>query len=158
QARICRRELAEAVAELDDLARGVHPAILADAGLAPAMELVAARAAVPVRLDVPAGRFPREIESTLYFALCEALANAVKHAGAGVVSLTVRPGPDEIVAEVRDDGAGGAVPSPRGGLAGLTDRVRALRGRVTIESPPGEGTTLTITLPARTEAGDGSSV
>ncbi|GAA1805586.1 ATP-binding protein [Actinomadura chokoriensis] len=157
QARICRRELAEAVAELDDLARGVHPAILADAGLAPALELVAARAAVPVRLDVPAGRFPREIESTLYFALCEALANAVKHAGAGVVELAVRPGPDEIVAEARDDGAGGAVPSPRGGLAGLTDRVRALRGRVAIESPPGEGTTLTITLPARTEAGGGSA-
>ncbi|TDB90739.1 ATP-binding protein [Actinomadura sp. 7K534] len=155
QARICRRELAEAVAELDDLARGVHPAILADAGLAPAMELVAARAPVPVSLDIPAGRFPREIESTLYFALCEALTNAVKHAGAGSIELSVRPGPDRIAAEVRDDGAGGAVPSPRGGLAGLTDRVRALRGDVTVHSPPGGGTTLAITLPAPAPGGDG---
>ncbi|MFB4311479.1 ATP-binding protein [Actinomadura sp. GTD37] len=152
QARTCRRELAEAVAELDDLARGVHPAILADAGLAPAMEMVAARAAVPVRLDLPARRFPTEVESTLYFALCEALTNAVKHARAGSVEVTVRSGPGGVVAEVRDDGVGGAAPSPRGGLAGLTDRVRALRGRVTIQSPPGEGTTLTMTIPG---AGDG---
>ncbi|WP_067802613.1 sensor histidine kinase, partial [Actinomadura formosensis] len=148
QARACRRELAGAVAELDDLARGVHPAILAEAGLGPALELVAARAAVPVRLDLPAGRLPAEIESTLYFALCEAIANAVKHARAGSIALTVRPAPGEITAEVRDDGVGGAAPSPRGGLAGLTDRVRALRGHVALDSPPGGGTTLTITLPA----------
>ncbi|MFG2247697.1 sensor histidine kinase [Spirillospora sp. NPDC048823] len=151
-ARTCRRELAEAVSELDGLARGVHPAILADAGLAPAMELVAARAAgappsAGVRLDLPDRRFPPEIESTLYFALCEALANAVKHARAGSIELSVRPGAGGIVAEVRDDGVGGAAPSPRGGLAGLTDRVRALRGDVTVASPPGEGTTLRITLP-----------
>ncbi|TDC55653.1 sensor histidine kinase [Actinomadura sp. KC345] len=148
QARTCRRELAEAVAELGDLARGVHPAILADAGLAPAMELVAARTAVPVRLDLPSRRFPQEIESTLYFALCEALANAVKHARAGLIELSVRDGAGGIAAEVRDDGVGGATTTPQGGLAGLTDRVRALRGRVTVDSPPGEGTTLTILLPA----------
>ncbi|MFA1551680.1 sensor histidine kinase [Actinomadura chokoriensis] len=148
QARTCRRELAEAVAELDDLARGVHPAILAEAGLAAAMELVAARAPVPVRLDLPGGRFPPEIESTLYFALCEALTNAVKHAGANSIDLSVRSGAGTIVAEIRDDGVGGATPAPRGGLAGLTDRVRALRGHVTVQSPPGKGTTLTITLPA----------
>ncbi|SNS55829.1 ATP-binding protein [Actinomadura mexicana] len=148
----CRRELAEAVAELEALARGMHPAILADAGLAPAMELVATRTAVPVHLDMPAARFPPEIESTLYFALCEALTNAVKHARADAVHLTVRPGPDGIVAEVRDDGVGGAAPDPGGGLAGLTDRVRALRGRVTVESPPGEGTAVRIVLPS----GDGA--
>ncbi|MEU8802060.1 ATP-binding protein [Spirillospora sp. NPDC048819] len=152
QARTCRRELAEAVSELDGLARGVHPAILAGAGLGPAMELVAARVAaapspVDVRLDLPARRFPPEIESTLYFALCEAFANAVKHARAGSIELSVRPGEGGIVAEVRDDGVGGAAPVPRGGLAGLTDRVRALRGDVTVASPPGEGTTLRITLP-----------
>ncbi|MGP4025448.1 sensor histidine kinase [Actinomadura sp. 3N407] len=147
QARTCRRELAEAVSELDGLARGVHPAILADAGLAPAMGLVAARAAVPVRLDLPARRFPPEFESTLYFALCEALTNAVKHARAGSIELSVRPGAGGIVAEVRDDGVGGVAPSAGGGLAGLTDRVRALRGDVTVDSPPGEGTTLRITLP-----------
>ncbi|XRQ14593.1 ATP-binding protein [Actinomadura welshii] len=147
QARTCRRELAEAAAELDDLARGVHPAILADAGLAPAMELVAARAAAPVRLDVPDRRFPPEIESTLYFALCEALTNAVKHARAGSIELSVRSGGGRIVAEVRDDGVGGAAPSPRGGLAGLTDRIRALRGDVTVHSPPNEGTTITMTVP-----------
>ncbi|WP_149258740.1 ATP-binding protein [Actinomadura sp. K4S16] len=148
QARTCRRELAEAVAELEALARGMHPAILADAGLGPAMELVAARTPLPVRLDLPAGRFPPEVESTLYFALCEALANAVKHARADAIHLTVRPGPDGIAAEVRDDGVGGAAPRPRGGLAGLTDRVGALRGRVTVQSPPGEGTTVRIVLPS----------
>ncbi|SFO44432.1 hypothetical protein K8Z49_03235 [Actinomadura madurae] len=153
QARTCRRELAEAVAELDGLARGVHPAILKDQGLAQAIELVAARAAVPVRLDLPAGRFAPEIESTLYFALCEALTNAVKHARADSITLAVRPGADVIVAEVRDDGVGGAGTSPRGGLAGLTDRVRALRGRVEVESPPGKGTTVRITLPAHGEDG-----
>ncbi|MGI5414643.1 ATP-binding protein [Actinomadura luteofluorescens] len=147
-ARTCRRELAEAVAELEALARGMHPAILADAGLGPAMELVAARTAVPVHLDMPAGRFPPEIESTLYFALCEALTNAVKHARADAIHLAVRPGPDGIAAEVRDDGVGGAAPDPGGGLAGLTDRVRALRGQVTVESPPGEGTTVRIVLPS----------
>lgn len=148
QARTCRRELAEAVAELEALARGMHPAILADAGLTPAMELVATRTPVPVHLDMPAGRFPPEIESTLYFALCEALTNAVKHARADAIHLTVRPGPDGIAAEVRDDGVGGAAPDPGGGLAGLTDRVRALRGRVTVDSPPGEGTSVRIVLPS----------
>ncbi|WP_207400257.1 sensor histidine kinase, partial [Actinomadura fibrosa] len=147
QAAVCRRELAEAVAELDDLARGVHPAILADAGLGPALELVAARTAAPVRLDLPGRRFPPEIESTLYFALCEALTNAVKHARASSVELSVRDTGDAVVAEVRDDGAGAAVPAPGGGLAGLTDRVRALRGRVEIDSPPGAGTRITITIP-----------
>uniref|UniRef100_UPI003520DAE3 sensor histidine kinase n=1 Tax=Actinomadura roseirufa TaxID=2094049 RepID=UPI003520DAE3 len=147
QAARCRRELAEAVAELDGLARGVHPAILADAGLGPALELVAARAALPVRLEVPDLRFPPEVESTLYFALCEALANAAKHARAGSVELSVRAGPDGIVARVRDDGAGNAAPVPGGGLAGLTGRVRALRGRVEVHSPPGAGTTVTIALP-----------
>ncbi|WP_341770611.1 sensor histidine kinase [Actinomadura rubrisoli] len=148
QAAGCRRELAEAVAELDDLARGVHPAILADAGLGPALGLVAARSAVPVRLDLPDRRFPPEIESTLYFALCEAVTNAVKHARAGSIELSVRTGPDGVVAEVRDDGAGGAAPVTGGGLSGLTDRVGALRGRVDIDSPAGAGTRVTITLPA----------
>ncbi|TDC76779.1 ATP-binding protein, partial [Actinomadura sp. 7K507] len=83
----------------------------------------------------------------LYFALCEALTNAVKHAAAGSIELSVRPAAGEVVAEVRDDGVGGAAPAPRGGLAGLTDRVRALRGHVTVDSPPGEGTTLKITVP-----------
>ncbi|WP_242910160.1 sensor histidine kinase [Actinomadura terrae] len=153
QAAACRRELAEAVAELDDLARGVHPAILADAGLRPALELVAARAPVPVRLDLPARRFPPEIESTLYFALCEAVANAVKHARAQRVDLEVRAGPERIVARVRDDGVGAAAAVPGGGLAGLTDRVGALRGRVEVQSPPAAGTILTITLPVRSPAG-----
>ncbi|MFB4296539.1 sensor histidine kinase [Actinomadura sp. NTSP31] len=147
QARACRHELVEAAAELDGLARGVHPAILTDAGLAAAMRPVAARAAASVRLDVPARRYPPEVESTLYFALCEALANAAKHAGAREVRLSVRDEPGRVVAEARDDGAGGARPVPGGGLAGLTDRVRALRGHVDVESPPGAGTTVRIILP-----------
>jgi signal transduction histidine kinase len=146
-ARACRRELAEAAAELDGLARGVHPAILTDAGLDAAMRLVAGRAPVPVRLDLPGRRYPPEIESTLYFALCEALANAAKHAGADEIRLSVRDEAGRVVAEVRDDGAGGAGAVPGGGLAGLTDRVRALRGHVDVESPAGRGTTVRITLP-----------
>ncbi|MEU6754512.1 ATP-binding protein, partial [Spirillospora sp. NPDC046719] len=129
------------------LARGVHPAILTDAGLDAAMRLVAGRAPVPVRLDLPGRRYPPEIESTLYFALCEALANAAKHAGADEIRLSVRDEAGRLVAEVRDDGAGGAGAVPGGGLAGLTDRVRALRGHVDVESPPGRGTTVRITLP-----------
>ncbi|QKG18454.1 signal transduction histidine kinase [Actinomadura verrucosospora] len=148
QARACRRELAEAADELDGLARGVHPAILTDAGLAAAMRLVAARAATPVRLDLPGRRYPPEIESTLYFALCEALANAAKHAGAEEIAVSVRDEAGRVVAEVRDDGAGGAGAVPGGGLAGLTDRVRALRGHVDVDSPPDGGTTVRITLPA----------
>ncbi|MGI5330012.1 sensor histidine kinase [Actinomadura nitritigenes] len=147
-ARACRRELAEAAAELDGLARGVHPAILTDAGLDAAMRLVAGRAPVPVRLDLPDRRYPPEIESTLYFALCEALANAAKHAGADEIRLSVRDEADRVVGEVRDDGAGGAGAVPGGGLAGLTDRVRALRGHVDVVSPRGRGTTVRITLPA----------
>ncbi|WP_404800516.1 sensor histidine kinase, partial [Actinomadura montaniterrae] len=147
-ARACRRELVEAAAELDGLARGVHPAILTDAGLAPAMRLVAARSAVPVRLDLPARRYPPEVESTLYFALCEALANAAKHAGADEIRVSVRDDAGRVVAEVRDDGAGGADAVPGGGLAGLTDRVRALRGNVDVDSPRGAGTTVRIVLPA----------
>ncbi|WP_051712407.1 sensor histidine kinase [Spirillospora albida] len=145
----CRAELAEAAAELDDLARGVHPALLTEAGLGPALAAVAGRSAAPIRLTVPPRRFPPEVESTLYFALCEALTNAVKHAGAATIALTVEAGPAAVVAEVRDDGAGGAAHQPSGGgLNGLTDRVRALRGTVTVTSAPGAGTTVTITLPA----------
>jgi signal transduction histidine kinase len=148
QVRSCRRELAEAVAELRDLARGVHPGILTNAGLGPAMDLVAGRTVAPVRLEIPARRFPPEIESTLYFALCEALTNAVKHAHATDIRLSVRTAPGRIVAEVRDDGVGEAHPMPdRGGLTGMIDRIGALRGDVEIDTASGAGTVLRISVP-----------
>lgn len=148
QARACRRELAEAITEIGHLAQGVHPTALTGGGLGPALEQVAGRIRLPVHLDLPGRRFPPEVESTLYFALCEALANTVKHAGATGVRLTVRAVPGRVVAEVRDDGAGGARPARgRGGLSGVIDRVRALRGEVVVDSPPGEGTTVRISVP-----------
>ncbi|RAY13672.1 sensor histidine kinase [Actinomadura craniellae] len=146
QARACRGELAEAVAEIGQLARGVHPAILTNGGLRPALETVAGRAGASA--DLPDRRFPPEIESTLFFALCEALANAVKHARATDIRLSVRAEPGRVLAEVRDDGTGLARPGQgEGGLAGVIDRVRALRGDVTVESVPGEGTTVRISVP-----------
>jgi signal transduction histidine kinase len=119
-----------------------------------ALAAVVRRVAAPaVDLDVPDRRFAPEIESTLYFAVCEALANAVKHARADRVRVSVRAVPDGIVAEVSDDGVGLPARPPRrppgesGGLTGVQDRVAALRGRVEITGGPGTGTTVRITLP-----------
>ena len=150
QARACRRELAEALHELGDLARGVHPAILTEAGLRPALAGVADRLAAPITLDVTEARFPPEIESTLYFALCEAMTNAVKHAHARSIRLTVQATDEGVAATVSDDGVGQAHPAPSGGgLSGIVDRIGAFRGRVHIDSNPDAGTTLQITVPNR---------
>jgi signal transduction histidine kinase len=141
-------ELQHAVRELRELARGVHPAILTEEGLAAALESLADRTPIPVNIDAPsADRFRPEIEATAYFVACEALANAVKHAEATWVSISAAMQSDRLVVEVVDDGIGGAALNGGSGLRGLADRVEAHGGSLTIESPAGGGTRVIGELP-----------
>jgi signal transduction histidine kinase len=140
-------EAKEALVELRNLARGIHPAVLTDRGLDAAVSALAARTPVPVAVDVD---LPRRgdpaIEAIAYFVVAEALTNVAKHSGATRAWLTVGfEGPD-LVVEVLDDGHGGAN-ADGSGLRGLRDRVRAVDGRLTLTSPPGGGTTLRVDLP-----------
>ena len=141
-------ELQHAVGELRELARGVHPAILTEAGLGAALESLADRSPIPVRiLRAPDGRLPAPIEGAAYFVACEALANAVKHADAATVTISAIVEKGTLVVEVADDGVGGAGPNGGSGLRGLTDRVEAHGGRLRIDSPPGGGTRIVGELP-----------
>ena len=139
--------LQEAVDELRELARGVHPAILTEDGLAAALESLASRTPLPVSLDVDEERLPPQVEATAYFVACEALTNAVKHAGASKVEVTARRRNGLLVVEVEDDGVGGADVEGGSGLRGLADRVEALGGRLRIESPAGRGTRVVGEIP-----------
>lgn len=142
-----RADLRRAVTELRDLARGLHPAVLSQAGLCPALESVAERLPVPVSLDVPSERFDPTVESAAYFLACEAMTNAAKHADATSVRVCVRPEPGRLVVEVADDGIGGASSPAGGGLAGLQDRVAAHGGSLAVDSPAGGGTRITASIP-----------
>ncbi|MEA2532530.1 MAG: hypothetical protein QOJ93_341 [Actinomycetota bacterium] len=139
-------DLTEALEELRELARGIHPEILAR-GLAPALRSLARRSAVPVDLDVGlTGPLPRAVDVAGYYVVSEALTNAAKHAAASKVTIRVKA--DEVLRiSVRDDGVGGADLSAGSGLIGLKDRVEALGGRMTLQSPRGSGTSLFIELP-----------
>lgn len=143
-----RQELHAALAELRELARGIHPSVLAQSGLGPALEDVVDRLPFPVTLQVVRHRFPAAVESTVYFVVCEALSNVVKHARAGEAEVSVLEGGDGTLrVRVSDDGRGlGDAPSGSG-LAGMRDRVRALGGDLQIGDTPGPGTTLVVTLP-----------
>ncbi|WP_158675775.1 sensor histidine kinase [Nocardia stercoris] len=142
-----RTDAKEALTELRELVRGIHPPAL-DLGLAPALETLAARCAVPVELDVDLPARPEPaIEATAYFAAAELLTNVVRHAGADRAELLVRPDGTGLELTVRDNGRGGAVATPHGGLAGLTERTRAVDGALTVDSPPGGPTVVTVTLP-----------
>ncbi len=142
------RELTGALAELRALARGLHPAILTDAGLAAALETLAERSAVPVQLrDCPTERLPEQVEVTVYYVVAEALANAAKHAEAGLVDVTAERRNGTVRVEVRDDGRGGARAFTGSGLEGLRDRVEAVGGRLRLDSPAGGGTRLEADLP-----------
>jgi len=138
--------VSEAIEELRELARGVRPAGLDD-GLAPALRQLASRASLPTRVDATNDRFDDGLETAAYFVASEALANAAKHARATRVDLTAARRDGWLVVSVSDDGVGGARPSEGSGLAGMTDRVAALGGRLDVESPPGAGTTVTAELP-----------
>jgi signal transduction histidine kinase len=141
-------ELQRAVGELRELARGVHPAILTEEGLAAALESLADRTPIPVRLvATPAERFSPEIEGAAYFVACEALANTVKHAAATSVTITAVTRDGWLVIDVADDGVGGAAVDGGTGLRGLADRVEAHGGRFRIESPAGGGTRVIGVLP-----------
>ena len=142
--------LAGTLDELREYARGVHPAILADGGLAPALRALARRSPLPVSLDVRLpGRLPERLEVTAYYVVSEALVNAAKHAEASAVRVSVEADGDVLRLAVRDDGGGGADPARGSGLLGLHDRVDSIGGTLSVRSRPGEGTTLLAELPAQ---------
>jgi len=137
-----------ALEELRDLARGIHPAILTNRGLAAALHDLAARASVPVEvLEAPKERFPDPVEATAYFVVSECLVNIDKHAGASSATVAVGPEDGNLVVAVRDDGVGGAELHSGSGLQGLEDRVGALDGTLSLESPPSGGTDVRATIP-----------
>jgi signal transduction histidine kinase len=134
--------------ELRETARGLHPAILAEGGLRPALAALARRSAVPVLLDVQvAGRLPEQAEIAAYYVAAEALTNTAKHAHATTVDVHVTASEDLLRVRVSDDGLGGADFARGSGLIGLRDRTEALGGQIWLHSPPGAGTVLEITLP-----------
>jgi GAF domain-containing protein len=144
--------LETALAELREIARGIHPAILAEGGLGPALTALARRCAVPVDLRIQvAGRLPGQVEIAAYYVVSEALTNIAKHAEATAaeVEVEVIAGEGVLRVCVRDDGCGGAAFSGGSGLLGLKDRVEASGGRIWLHSPPGRGTTLEVHVPLR---------
>jgi len=141
-------ELDGVLDELREIARGLHPAILADGGLHPALTALARRSAIPVRLDNQVdGRLPEPVEIAAYYSVSEALTNAAKHAQATNADIQVTESDGVLHVHVRDDGCGGADFGHGSGLVGLKDRAEALGGHCRLDSPPDTGTTLEITLP-----------
>jgi signal transduction histidine kinase len=137
------------VTELREYARGIHPAILAERGLAPALKGLARRSPVPVELEVrTTARFPEPVEVAAYYVVSEALTNTAKHANATVVRVAVGLADGIVQVSIRDDGVGGADPARGSGLAGLSDRVEAIGGTLIVHSRPGQGTRLIAELPA----------
>jgi signal transduction histidine kinase len=137
----------DTLAELRDLARGIHPPVL-DRGLGPALGILAGTSAIPVGLTVAVTERPSPaIEAMAYFCAAELLANATKHSGAGRVTIGLREQDSGLVMSVADDGSGGARLVPGGGLAGLRERVQTVDGRLEVDSPAGGPTTVTIELP-----------
>ena len=135
--------------ELREISHGIHPAVLSEAGLGPALEALARRSAVPVELDLNLGSpLDQQVEAAAYYTASEALANAAKHAQASVIDLRVQGDDSALTLSIRDDGIGGADPSRGSGIIGLKDRVEALGGAISVLSPPGQGTALHVRLPA----------
>ncbi len=140
--------LAGAVEELQEISRGIHPAILSKGGLGPALKTLARRSVIPVELDIRgSGRPPQPVEAAAYYVVSEALTNAVKHSNASAVWVDVDTGDAAVRLSIRDDGVGGAAPGQGSGLLGLKDRVAALGGAIEIESPAGGGTSVSVSIP-----------
>jgi signal transduction histidine kinase len=140
-------EAKRAIGELRDLARGIHPAVLTERGLGPALRDVAGRSPVPVTvIDELSERFPPTVEATAYFVVSEALTNVAKYAEATTASVVIGLDGDRLVIEISDDGRGGADPTAGSGLRGLGDRIAALDGTLEVDSPPGQGTTVRASL------------
>jgi signal transduction histidine kinase len=140
--------LTAALDDLREISRGIHPAVLSEGGLGPALQALARRSVVPVELalDVPP-RLPEPVEVAAYYVVSESLANAAKHAHASAAWVQVQTRDGGVRLSVRDDGVGGAIPGRGSGLTGLTDRVEALGGTLAVTSPAGRGTTLLVDLP-----------
>ena len=143
-----RNELAAALQELRDLARGIHPAILSGRGLPAALAALTARAPLPVELLFePGGRAPESVEVAACYLISEALTNTLKHSDATTASVSVARRGAQLVVEVADDGAGGADRVTGSGLRGLTDRIEALGGRLEVSSPAGAGSRFRAEIP-----------
>ncbi len=141
-------ELGTSLAELRELARGIHPAVLTERGLGPALSALATRAPVPVTIDADGGeRLPGPVEIAAYFVVSEALANVAKYAQATEATVAIRRADGSVTVEVTDDGVGGADAGKGSGLRGLADRVAALDGTLFVESPAGRGTRLRVEIP-----------
>lgn len=142
------QELRAAIEELRELARGLHPAVLTEQGLEPALNSLAERSPVPVSIAASIdGRLAAPIEIAAYYVVSEALANVAKYSKASRVTVAVTQSDRSAIVEVIDDGIGGANPAEGSGLSGLLDRVAALDGELVVESPPGEGTTIRVEIP-----------
>jgi signal transduction histidine kinase len=140
--------LAGAVEDLQEISRGIHPAILSKGGLGPALKGLARRSSLPVKLDVgPMERLPQPLETAAYYVVAEALANVTKHASASVAQVDREVRDGTLHVSIRDDGVGGADPSQGSGLLGLIDRVEALGGTIAVTSPRGQGTSIVLGLP-----------
>jgi PAS domain S-box-containing protein len=140
-------ELGQALEELRELARGIHPAVLSDRGLGPALEALVARTPFSVELDLLDDRLPEPVEAAAYYVVSEALANVAKYAQASSVAVSIASVNGHAVVEIADDGVGGADSSKGSGLRGLVDRVEALDGRLHVESPAGVGTRIRAEIP-----------
>jgi signal transduction histidine kinase len=148
--------LSSALAELRELARGIHPTILTDQGLAPAVEALATRAPLPVEAQIALeGRLAEPVEAAAYFVVAEALTNVVKYARASYVDVRIRRENGEVLVDVADDGVGGVDVDAGSGLRGLQDRLAAVDGELDIDSPPGGGTRLRARIPAGEITEDG---
>jgi signal transduction histidine kinase len=140
--------LTGALEELGEIARGIHPSVLTDGGLRPALKTLGRRSPVPVKLDIRVRqRLPEQVEVSAYYFVAEALTNAAKHARASSVTVTAEADAAVLRVAVRDDGAGGADFTRGTGLVGLKDRVEAIGGRLFLDSPPGAGTSLRAEFP-----------
>jgi len=141
-------ELAGTISDLQEVSRGIHPAILTQGGLAPALRTLARRSPVEVRFDVDeVRRLPEAVEVALYYVASEALTNAAKHSAAESVQMQLRLVGEEAVLTVSDTGRGGATAGTGSGLIGMADRVGAVGGTVSVDSPPGSGTRIVATIP-----------
>ena len=141
-------ELNVALEELRELARGIHPAVLTERGLGPALESLANRAPLPVEVELPRDeRLPRRVEAAAYYVVSEALANVAKYANASGVTVSVAQENGFAVVQVVDDGVGGADPQRGTGLRGLMDRIEALDGTLSVYSRPGAGTRIRAEIP-----------
>jgi signal transduction histidine kinase len=140
-------ELSQALEELRELARGIHPAILSDRGLGPALEALAARSPLVIDMRMVEERLPEPVEAAAYYVVSEALTNVAKYAEASSVAVSIARVNGRAIVEIADDGIGGADPTRGSGLRGLVDRVEALDGDLEVESMPGSGTRIRAVIP-----------